>query len=64
MDLPLRENAGVVIGAVSGRIDHANADAFNVALEPLLKGCVGGSEASGSGLFAASNTSAVSACVR
>ncbi len=41
MKLPLREQAGVVIAAASGRIDHASADAFNTALEPLLKDCVG-----------------------
>ena len=44
MNLPLRENAGVVVAAVSGRIDHASADAFNVALAPLLKDCVGGNK--------------------
>ena len=44
MALPLGENAGVLIGALSGRIDHANADAFNAALELLLKGCVGRSK--------------------
>ena len=38
MILPLHESAGVVIATVSGRIDHA----FNAALEPLLKNCVGG----------------------
>ena len=42
MNLPLREQAGVVIAAASGRIDHANADAFNKALEPLLNKCFGG----------------------
>ena len=42
MILPLHESAGVVIATVSGRIDHASADAFNAALEPLLKNCVGG----------------------
>lgn len=42
MNLPLREQAGVVVAAASGRIDHASADAFNKALEPLLKDCVGG----------------------
>jgi len=42
MNLPLRESAGVVVATVSGRIDHASADAFNTALVPLLKECVGG----------------------
>lgn len=42
MNLPLHENAGILVAAVSGRIDHANADAFNRALEPLLKDCVVG----------------------
>lgn len=44
MNLPLSEIAGVLIATVSGRIDHANADAFNAALEPLLKNCVGGAK--------------------
>lgn len=44
MNLPLRENAGLLIAAISGRIDHANADAFNAALEPLLKNCGAGSK--------------------
>lgn len=39
MKLPLREQAGVVIAAASGRIDHASADAFNNALAALLKDC-------------------------
>jgi anti-sigma B factor antagonist/stage II sporulation protein AA (anti-sigma F factor antagonist) len=44
MNLPLRESAGVLIATVSGRIDHASANAFNSALEPLLKNCVGGAK--------------------
>lgn len=44
MNLPLREQAGVVIAAASGRIDHASADAFNLALEPLIKTCIAGSK--------------------
>jgi len=42
MNLPLSEKSGVVIAIASGRIDHASADAFNLALEPLIKACVGG----------------------
>lgn len=44
MNLPLREDAGLLIAAISGRIDHTNADTFNTALEPLLKNCVAGTK--------------------
>ena len=44
MNIPLRESAGVLIATVSGRIDHASVNAFNNALEPLLKNCVGGAK--------------------
>jgi len=39
MNLPLRAQSGVTIASVSGRIDHASADAFAAALEPLLADC-------------------------
>lgn len=42
MNLPLRENAGLVVAIVSGRIDHSNADAFNLAPAPLLEKCIAG----------------------
>jgi anti-anti-sigma factor len=42
MNLPLREKSDVVIATISGRIDHASADAFNLALAPLIKTCVAG----------------------
>ena len=44
MILPLHESAGVVIANISGRIDHASAEAFNVALAPLLQNCTGGAK--------------------
>lgn len=39
MHLPTRKQAGVVVAAVSGRIDHATSEAFNRALDPLLEDC-------------------------
>lgn len=45
MQLPIREQSGVQVVAVSGRIDHAVAEAFNRALEPILANCVQGQAA-------------------
>lgn len=39
MHLPTREQAGVLIVSVSGRIDHTASEEFTQALEPLLVGC-------------------------
>lgn len=45
MNLPVREQSGVTIATVSGRIDHASSEAFSAALEPLLAACVAGKPA-------------------
>ncbi|MBL8402962.1 MAG: STAS domain-containing protein [Dechloromonas sp.] len=45
MNLPTREQAGVLIVSVSGRIDHIASEEFTRALEPLLTGCVKGKAA-------------------
>lgn len=39
MNLPTREQAGVLIVSVSGRIDHIASEEFTQALEPLLANC-------------------------
>lgn len=39
MNLPTREQAGVLIVSVSGRIDHTTSEAFTKALDPLLDRC-------------------------
>ena len=39
MNLPTREQAGVLIVSVSGRIDHIASEEFTQALEPLLVRC-------------------------
>ena len=39
MNLPTREQAGVLIVSVSGRIDHATSEEFTKALDPLLDRC-------------------------
>ena len=39
MHLPTREQAGVLIVSVSGRIDHTASEEFTQALEPLLVCC-------------------------
>ncbi|NTV71714.1 MAG: STAS domain-containing protein [Azonexaceae bacterium] len=42
MNLPTREQAGVLIVSVSGRIDHTTSEEFTKALDPLLDHCVQG----------------------
>ncbi|MFH1659845.1 MAG: STAS domain-containing protein [Pseudomonadota bacterium] len=42
MNLPTREQAGVLIVSVSGRIDHISSEEFTKALDPLLDQCVQG----------------------
>lgn len=39
MNLPIREQSGVLVVRVSGRIDHVTSEAFTLALEPLLTRC-------------------------
>lgn len=39
MQLSAERHTDVVVLRVSGRIDHANAESFRVALEPHLDGC-------------------------
>jgi anti-sigma B factor antagonist/stage II sporulation protein AA (anti-sigma F factor antagonist) len=39
MTLPTREQSGVVVAAVSGRIDHTSSEAFEKSLKPLLAAC-------------------------
>jgi anti-sigma B factor antagonist/stage II sporulation protein AA (anti-sigma F factor antagonist) len=39
MHLPTREQAGVLIVSVSGRIDHTASEEFTQALDPLLVCC-------------------------
>jgi len=42
MNLPTREQAGVLIVSVSGRIDHIASEEFTKALNPLLDRCAQG----------------------
>lgn len=42
MNLPTREQAGVLIVSVSGRIDHNVSEEFTKNLEPLLDRCAKG----------------------
>ncbi len=42
MNLPTREQAGVLIVSVSGRIDHNVSEEFTQALDPLLATCTQG----------------------
>ena len=42
MNLPTREQAGVLIVSVSGRIDHDVSEEFTQALDPLLATCTQG----------------------
>ena len=42
MNLPTREQAGVLIVSVSGRIDHNASEEFTKALDPLLDRCTQG----------------------
>ena len=42
MKLPTREQAGVLIVSVSGRIDHTASEEFTKALDPLLDHCTQG----------------------
>ncbi len=39
---PAREQAGVLIVSVNGRIDHTTSEEFAVALDPLLDRCTRG----------------------
>ena len=45
MNLPTREQAGVLIVSVSGRIDHTISQEFADALEPLMARCAQGQAA-------------------
>jgi len=42
MNLPTREQAGVLIVSVSGRIDHISSEEFTKALDPLMALCAQG----------------------
>ena len=42
MNLPTREQAGVLIVSVSGRIDHNASEEFTKTLDPLLDRCTQG----------------------
>ena len=42
MNLPTREQAGVLIVSVSGRIDHITSEEFTKSLDPLLDRCTQG----------------------
>ncbi|WP_162888631.1 STAS domain-containing protein [Dechloromonas sp. HYN0024] len=42
MKLPTREQAGILIVSVSGRIDHNASEEFTKALDPLLDRCTQG----------------------
>ena len=42
MELKQTRNADIVIVAVSGRVDHGNADQFRVLLWPMLASCAAG----------------------
>ncbi len=39
MNLPTREQSGVLIVSVSGRIDHLASEEFSLAIEPILQNC-------------------------
>lgn len=39
MIFPTREQSGVLVVAVSGRIDHVGSETFAASLESLLKNC-------------------------
>jgi anti-sigma B factor antagonist/stage II sporulation protein AA (anti-sigma F factor antagonist) len=45
MHLPTREQSGVLIISVSGRIDHNSSEEFSQALTPLMQCCVQGGSA-------------------
>lgn len=45
MNLPTREQSGVLVVSVSGRIDHSTSDEFAQAFEPLLQVCLPGKPA-------------------
>lgn len=42
MNLPTREQSGVLVASVSGRIDHTASEEFAEALSPLLDRCATG----------------------
>lgn len=42
MNLPTREQSGVLIVSVSGRIDHLASEEFTQAIEPILQQCKNG----------------------
>lgn len=42
MNLPTREQSGVVVASVSGRIDHTSSEAFEKSLQPLMAACSAG----------------------
>ncbi len=42
MILPTREQSGVLVATVSGRIDHTASEEFTKAIEPLLQSCAQG----------------------
>lgn len=42
MNLPTREQAGVLIVSVSGRVDHITSEEFTKSLDPLLDRCTQG----------------------
>ena len=42
MLLPTREQSGVLIVSVSGRIDHSTSEEFTKALEPVVRDCLAG----------------------
>lgn len=39
MNLPTREQSGVLIVSVSGRVDHLASEEFSLAIEPILQNC-------------------------
>jgi len=43
MNLPTREQSGVLIVSVSGRVDHLASEEFSLAIEPILQNCRQGS---------------------
>jgi anti-sigma B factor antagonist/stage II sporulation protein AA (anti-sigma F factor antagonist) len=45
MEFASRRYAEVAVAAPVGRIDHASAEAFRLALEPMLAQCAAGSDA-------------------
>lgn len=42
MNLPTREQSGVLIAQVSGRVDHQSSEEFEQSLKPLLAVCGAG----------------------